>query len=79
MENPIKMDDLGVQYLYFWKHPYCCTIIHVHMFFSCRRCLCFELWITTSYILHIYNIFTNLQFIRILYGDHPSVVCSFVI
>ena len=22
MENPIKMDDLGVQYHYFWKHPY---------------------------------------------------------
>ena len=21
MENPIKMDDLGVQYPYFWKHP----------------------------------------------------------
>ena len=22
MENPIKMDDLGVLYPYFWKHPY---------------------------------------------------------
>ena len=22
MENPIKMDDLGVSYHYFWKHPY---------------------------------------------------------
>ena len=22
MENPIKMDDLGVKNPYFWKHPY---------------------------------------------------------
>ena len=22
MENPIKMDDLGILYPYFWKHPY---------------------------------------------------------
>ena len=22
MENPIKVDDLGVAHPYFWKHPY---------------------------------------------------------
>ena len=22
MENPVKMDDLGVLYPYFWKHPF---------------------------------------------------------
>lgn len=76
----------------FWKFPwekmsllaywFCCTIIHVHVFFcisTCRRCLCSNCG-KLLLIFCIYNIFTILQvFIRILYGDHPSVVCSFVI
>ena len=28
MENPIKMDDLGILYHYFWKHP--CIYIYIY-------------------------------------------------
>ena len=32
LENPTKMDDLGVQYPYFWKHSYICFYILICSF-----------------------------------------------
>ena len=83
MENPIKMDDLGVPLFLetsILLYNYTCSyvffaFIHVEDVYvsNCGKLL-------LIFCIYIYNIFTILQvFLRILYGDHPSVVCSFVI